>query len=417
MNIFYCNHYASPPSNGGSGRSYYFAKELQSLGHNVVVICASQHHMRATAANPKDLNKLIVDGGVTYLNLRVRSYKGNGLRRLLNVLDYASQLNTLMGLVSQGVLYKPDILIASSPTPFIFAPARKLSSRLDAKLIYEVRDLWPLSLVALGNVSRWHPLVIWMNYIEIRSYKQSDAVVSLLSNSFEHMHIRGLANDKFNWVPNGVSVDEWKEMAILPAEHQELYANLRSRGKKIVVYAGSHAPSDGLEQLLDVKKVLGTSDPPYHIILIGDGISKQALMERTKAEQCTFINFLPKVTKVQSLTAIRQADICYIGWQNTPIYRYGISPNKLSEYMYAQKPVVHAVPETIDPVKEANAGISVKPFDPVALDSALRTLCAMSAEQRDELGKNGRKYVLENMEWSMLARKYEAIMKRLLKAC
>lgn len=393
------------------------AKELANSGHRMIVVCASDHHLRHVAAPAEAHNYITVEQGIEFLQLRVRSYHGNGLQRLLNIFDYCIRIRSLGNLIASGILPKPDVIIGSSAPLFVFSSAHKLARDLKAGFIFEVRDIWPMSLIKVAGVPRWHPLVLWMDLIEHRAYRQADAVVSLLPNAFEHMHARGLTADRFSWIPNGISLDEWLEVLPLPDQHQELFTQLRSSGKTIVLYSGAHGPPNALEQILDLNRVIGIAEVPYHFVMIGDGISKIELVVRAQAERCSFIDFLPRVSKAQSLAAIRQADICYIGWQDKPIYRYGISPNKISEYMYAQKPVVHAVPETKDPVKEARAGISVKPFDPEALDAALRTLCAMSAEQRAEFGRNGRKYVLENLEWSVLARKYEVIMKKLIKQC
>lgn len=415
MIIYYLHHYATPPSCGAVGRPHSLATELKRLGHQVIVGCASDHHLRYTTANVEVLNCITVEDGVKYLTLPVRTYKGNGIKRLQNIFDYCREVKLLNKLIQQSILPKPDIIIASSAPLFIFPAARQFALEVGVPLVLEVRDIWPLSLVELAGIPGWHPLVLWMKLIERRAYKQVDAVVSLLPNALEHMQPLGLTKDRFFCIPNGINLKDWAESPVpLPDIHNNVFDRLKSLGKIVVVYSGSHGPPNALEQVLDLQKVVGNRDIPYHFIFIGEGISKADLIARTQAEGCTFVDFLPRVSKEQSLAAIQKADLCYIGWQDKPIYYYGISPNKISEYMYAQKPIIHVVPETNDPVKEANAGISVKPFDPHALDTALRTLSAMSSEQRAELGRNGRAYVLKNLEWSILARKYEEILKRLM---
>ena len=417
MVIYYLYHYSTPPSVGFVCRPHSLAKELAVLGHRMIVVIAADHHLRSVPAAIETLNRITVEDGVEYLALPVRSYKGNGLKRLKNIFDFCHEVKLLGTRIVKSELPKPDIVIASSAPLFIFSAARSLAHKIGVPLIFEVRDIWPLSLVEIAGISLWHPIVLWMKLIERRAYREADAVVSLLPNALEHMKHLGLTADRFFCIPNGISLNDWGEtQASLPEQHKAVFDRLKSLGKSIVLYSGSHGPPNALEQILDLKKVLAESDSPYHFVLVGDGVSKNELMARAQAEGCSFIDFLPRVSKVQSLSAIQQADLCYIGWHDRPIYRFGISPNKISEYMYAQKPIVHAVPKTNDPVKEANAGISVKPFDPQALDAALRTLCAMSHEQRDELGRNGRRYVLEHLEWSVLARKYETILKKLVGA-
>lgn len=414
MVIYYLYHYAGKPSIDGYSRPHSLAKNLTSFGHRTIIFCASDHHLRPAPVDNEALNCISIEDGIEYFILPVRSYKGNGLKRLQNIFDYCRRIKTLNSLIRKGAIPKPDIIIASSVPLFIFPAARRLTLEIGVPLVFEVRDIWPLSLTEIAGVSRWHPLILWMTLIERNAYRQADAVVSLLPNSFSHMQPLGLSADRFFCIPNGISLEDWSGAPIpLPKQHQAVIDRLLALGKTVVLYSGSHGPPNALEQVLDLKKVLGDADVPYHFVMIGEGISKPKLIARSQEEHCSFIDFLPRVSKRQALAAIQQADVCFIGWQDKPIYRFGISPNKLSEYMYAQKPIVHAVPETNDPVREANAGISVKPFDPYALDAALRTLCAMSAKERDKLGSNGRKYILENLEWSVLASKYEVVLKRL----
>jgi glycosyltransferase involved in cell wall biosynthesis len=415
MVVYYLHHYATPPSAGIVGRPHALASEFRRLGHRIIVVYASDHHLRSVPAAAELVGSITVEEGVEYLILPVRPYKGNGIKRLQNIFDYCKKVKSLKILIRQSKLPKPDIIIASSAPLFVYPAARSLAQDVGVPHIFEVRDIWPLSLVEIAGVSRWHPIVIWMGLIERVAYHQADAIVSLLPNALEHMRHLGLSADRFFFIPNGISLDVWGETPIaLPDQHEAVFRRLRKEGKLIVVYSGSHGPPNALEQILDLKQVIGADEPPYHFVMIGDGISKLGLMAKAEAEQCSYIDFLPRVTKAESIAAIWRADVCFIGWQDKPIYRFGISPNKISEYMYAQKPVIHAVPESNDPVREARAGISVKPFDPGALDAALRTLCGMSPEQRDEMGKNGRRYVLENLEWSILARQYELILQMLL---
>jgi glycosyltransferase involved in cell wall biosynthesis len=99
-------------------------------------------------------------------------------------------------------------------------------------------------------------------------------------------------------------------------------------------------------------------------------------------------------------------DVCFIGWQKKQIYCLGISPNKLNEYFKAAKPVLHAVQAFNDPVKESGAGLSVEPYNPKQLDAALRKFFNMSEEERILVGRKGRNYLQDRLDWSTLGNKY-----------
>jgi len=318
--------------------------------------------------------------------------------------------------IKMGRLERPDIVIPSCAHIFSYLSARSIAKRFKTKLIFEVRDLWPLSLIELAGLSRLHPLVLFMSCIEKSAYKKSDAVVSVLPNAVDYMASKGLDRQKFNYIPNGVNAEEWKTSdQLLNGAFKAVIDFVKAKGKFIVVYSGAHGFPNALDQVLDLKNVLQEQDAPYHFIFIGDGNRKRYLEERAQKEKSHFVSFFPRVPKRKILPVILQADACFIGWQKKNIYRFGISPNKIGDYFMAGKPVVHAVEASNDPVAEVGAGITVEPYNPVQLDHAIRQLIAMGSEERNRIGESGKKYALENLEWSILGKRYADLCQKLLK--
>lgn len=416
MRIWYLNHYAKSPSDGVWGRPYFLARELQAAGHDALLVAASDHHTRARAIPPEKTGQVLSVDDASFYFVRTRPYRGNGLGRYLNMMDFCRGIVRLGRRAQMGLVPKPDVIIASSAHIFVYPVAKTIARRLGVKLIFEVRDLWPLSLVEVAGVSPRHPLVWWMAQIEKDAYDSANAVVSLLPHALDHMVERGLEPSKFHWIPNGAWAREWEEPAEpLPAEHQRVIDEVRTRGQLVVLYAGAHGPPNAMEQVLELGGVTngGATPRPYHIVSIGEGASKAALQARARDERLDFITFLPRVSKGAARQAILQADVCFIGWQDIPIYRFGISANKIFEYMMGEKPVVHAVRAGNDPVAEGGGGISILPNDPVALDAALRRMHALSPSERLEMGRRGRAHVLAEYEWSVLGRRYAAICEQL----
>ena len=414
MNIWYLNHYATPPDYGVPGRPYHLAKSLEKCGHKVTVVCAENHHLRSKSAPAKDLNACQNYVGVDYIHVQTRSYEGNGLGRLLNMCDFARSVARLEHKVTTGLIPCPKILIPSCVHPLVFPAARKLAKKFGAKVIFEVRDIWPLSLIELSRLHKWHPFVLWLNRVERQAYQQADAVVSLLPKALDHMRPLGLDPARFHYIPNGVSLAEWSApSAPLPREHYEVFQDLKKRNKLIVIYAGSHGEPNALDQIFDLARLNRDIDVPYHFVLIGDGVEKEKLIERAEHEKIKFVTFLPKVSKEQIATAIKLSDVCFIGWQKKNIYRFGISPNKIGDYFMCEKPVLHAVFAGNDPVKEADAGISIEPYNPGQLDAALEKLINASPEERSVMGGKGRRYAIENLDWQILGKKYAEICESL----
>ena len=415
MNIWYINHYATPPSYGLPGRSYSFARNLEKLGHKIVVICATCHHYRQSSASLGDQYNCQNYDGVDYYHLPARPYQGNGLGRLLNMLDFAQAIKNMSQKIDRKDLPRPDILIPSCVHSLVFPPAYKLARKYNTKLIYEVRDIWPLSLVELANISSMHPVVLWFKWIERRAYRQADAVVSLLPNALEHMASLGLDKRKFHYIPNGINREEWEAPSVpLPDKHQKVFQQLKKQRKLIVVYAGVHGPGDALDQILDLSKLNQDKNKLYHFVLIGEGVEKENLMKRAKEESISFVTFLPKISKQQVITALKLADVCFVGWKKKKIYKFGISPNKLGDYFMSAKPVLHAFDITDnDPVQEAGAGISVEPYNSEELEDVLQRFCAMTQAERNTMGMNGHRYALENLDWEILGRRYAEICESL----
>jgi len=414
MNIWYINHYATPPPYGLAGRSYSLAINLEKLGHKVTVICAAWHHFRQHPAPLSDQYNCQNYDGVDYYHLPARPYQGNGLGRLLNMLDFSRAIKKLSLRIDGKELPRPDLLISSCVHPLVFPPSYKLSKKYNAKLIYEVRDIWPLSLVELIKVPSVHPIVLWFKWIERRAYRQADAVVSLLPNALEHMAPRGLDKRKYHYIPNGINREEWNAPSVpLPDEHQRVFRRLKKQEKLIVIYTGAHGPPNALDQILGLVKLNKDKNRPYHFVLIGEGIEKEKLMKRAKEEAIPFVTFLPKISKQQVITALKLADACFIGLKNVPVFRFGISPNKLGDYLMASKPIIYAINAGNDPVQEAGAGISIEPYNTRELEDALQRFCAMTQAERNTMGMNGHRYALENLDWEILGRRYAEICESL----
>jgi len=227
MNIWYLNHYATPPHLGTPGRPYALATNLQKLGHNVMIVRATSRGGEQSV-QPEDYNQCRLYAGVNYYHIPTRTYQGNGLGRLMNMLDYSYGVRKLSAKINTQELDRPDVLIPSCVHPLAFPPAHFLAKKYGAKLIYEVRDIWPLSLVELLGVPSMHPLVLWFGWIEKRAYRYADAVVSLLPNALDHMGQLGLEKWKFHFIPNGIDRREWEAPSVpLPEEHEKTIRKIK----------------------------------------------------------------------------------------------------------------------------------------------------------------------------------------------
>lgn len=408
MKILLINHYAGSPEYGMEFRPYYMCKEWLKFGHKVLIVGGSQSHLRKQQPQKEHEN---IDG-VDYSWVKLYKYKGNGIGRIISMGMFISKL---------GMNYKkylrdfvPDIVIASSTYPLDIYPARRIAKHYGAKLIYEVHDLWPLSPIELGGYSPKHPFIRVMQKAEDDCYKYVDAVVSMLPKSEPHMKERGLADGKFFCVPNGIVMDDWMNYPALSEPHLSTLDTLHSEGKFVVGFAGAHGIANSLYAAIDA--VSGLKNDNVVFVLVGTGPEKERLIAYTKQHQIENVLFLPPVNKKLIPSLLEHMDALYIGLQRQSLFRFGISPNKMFDYMMASKPIIQAIDAGNNLVEEAQCGLYAEPDNIEEIRNAILQLKNMSPEERTRLGGNGKDFVMRNHTYGVLAQKFIDVMAGLLKS-
>lgn len=410
MKILYINHYAGSPRHGMEFRPYYLAREWTQAGHEVNMLAADASHLRQ--AHPQLDGKYRDEDidGIRYTWCKTRPYEGNGIGRVLNIFSFLARVMGLSGRYLKQ--WKPDVVIASSTYPLDTVPAAWIAAKTGARLVYEVHDLWPLTPVEVGGMSPKHPFIRLLQWAEDFGYRKADTVVSMLPCAKDYMVAHGMDPAKYAVIPNGVDVAEWRgEAEALPAEHRMRLAELKAQGRFLIGYAGGHGLANALDYLLEAAALM--RDAPVTFVLVGDGPDKEVLAARAAELGLDNVMFLPSIAKRAVPGFLAECDALYIGWRKLPIYRFGINPNKLFDYLMAAKPVIHSVEAGNDMVKEAGAGISVGAEDPAAIADAARRMAATPAEERARMGAAGQAYVLEHHDYAVLARRFlQAVLAR-----
>jgi glycosyltransferase involved in cell wall biosynthesis len=403
MNIVLINQYAGSLRHGMEYRPYYLAREWQRRGHRVTIVAGSFSHLRTRAPQLRGGRTSEDIDGLRYVWLWTPGYRGNGARRALNLFAFAGQLLRYQGWLRREAA--PGVVIASSTHPLDVAPARRLARAAGARLIFEVHDLWPLSPIELGGISPRHPFMQLLQWAEDYAYRHADHVVSMLPNAEAHMRAHGLAPGKFLYVPNGIDLEEWERAAApLPDEPAALIARLRAEGRFLVGYAGAHGVANALHSLLAAAERLRGA--PVAWLLVGQGPEKAALERIARERGLSDVHFLAPVAKAAIPALLAELDALYIGLQSQPLFRFGVSPNKLMDYMMAARPVLYAIAAGNDPVAESGCGLSVPPEDDAAIADAVRRLMALGPEARAAMGVRGRAYVRAHHDYRVLAERF-----------
>ena len=399
MKLLLINHYAGAPQYGMEYRPFYLAREWVRAGHSVQILASTVSHVRSR--QPAAGDELIE--GIAYRWYPTPAYAGNGLGRVLNIWSFCRQLWRDAAQIARDI--QPDVVIASSTYPMDLWVARRIARLCRAKLVYEVHDLWPLSPIELSGMSPRHPFALLCQKAENDGYRDADLVISMLPKVHQHMQAHGLDLRKLCIVPNGIALDEWQgEGEALDADLADFITAQRAAGRMVLGYAGSHGLPNALDFLLDAAKLL--KDEAVAILLVGGGHEKARLAERLRAEAISNVTLFAPIPKLQIPALLACFDVAYIGWQRTPIYRFGIAPNKLMDYMMAQVAVLHSVEAGNDPVAEAQAGLTVPPEDAQAIAAGWRRLAALPAAERAAMGRRGRAFVLAHHSYPVLAARF-----------
>ena len=411
MNILLINHYAGSPTMGMEYRPYYMAKEWTAMGHNVTVILANNSHLRKY--NPELSGNFFEQNidGINYLWVKTPEYEGNGFGRVKNMFAFVRKIFNESSFIANK--YKPDIVIASSTYPSDNYVAKKIAKLSGAKYIYEVHDLWPLSPMELGGMSKYHPFILAMQHAETFAYRNADAVVSMLPKTKDYMVNKGLSPEKWFFIPNGFVKREWDNPAPLNKETAKRIEEIRSKFNTLVGYAGTLGLANALHSLLMAGEKIENS--LVAIVIAGKGPEKENLLSLISGKNINNVFILDPVDKKEIPGLLSEFDILYIGLQYQPLFRFGISPNKMIDYMMAGKPVIQAIKAGNNMVEEAGCGVAIEPENPEKLAKAILKLKNLPPSELKMMGNNGRKFAVANHDYKVLSKQFEELMLKLQK--
>lgn len=406
MNIILINHYAGSPKMGMEYRPYYMAKQWIKAGHDVTIIASTESHIRKENIQAKyDFEEEIIDD-IRYVWVKTPKYKGNGKMRAWNMIQFTTKL--WMNSLRLSQTYNPDVVIASSTYTIDNYAASKLARISNAQYYYEVHDLWPLSPMELGGMSARNPFIRLMQKGEDYAYKYSDKVISMLPHTQEHMKLHGLDLSKWHYIPNGISLEEWENADPLTENLKEQITNWKSKGKKLIAYAGTLGLANALDNLISAAGLIENRDALF--LIFGIGPEEAKLQEMIKNENCSNVLLMGSVPKTTIPALLANMDVLYIGLMRQSLFRFGISPNKLIDYMMSSKPIIQSIDAGNDMVSEANCGISIEPENPKALAEAVDLLLQKSDAELQKMGDNGHQFAMQHHTYKKLAEEFLQIM-------
>ncbi len=292
----------------------------------------------------------------------------------------------------------PDLVIGSTVHPFAAFAACLLARRYQVPFVFEVRDLWPSTLVSMGAISPGGLLDRGLGWLERWLAHRADRIIVLMPGGIAYFQALGIPRNRLLWLPNGAELP--------PTPPTPL--RVQSRPFQLF-YCGAHGPANALDTVLDAMSLLksrGVGPDELILRLIGDGSSKVALQRRAQELSLNAVYFEPPVPKKALSALTTEADGFVVAMQPLPdLYRHGISFNKLFDYFLAGRPIISASCAAHDPVVAADAGLVVPAGDPCALADAIDRLRQLPHQERQRLGANGRAYLEAHHAYPLLAQR------------
>jgi glycosyltransferase involved in cell wall biosynthesis len=398
--ILVMTHAGGSPIQGPNMRWYYLAKALHRHGVRVDIAASSQFHKYLAPPNVvSPIEEHSIDD-VQYYWVKTKRYRGRGLGQVWNQIQFT---RNAFQLAVQNSLKGTDFVVASSPHPLVIHPAIFVARRLGAQLIFESRDLWPKVLIDLGVLSPRHPYALALQHAESRAVRNSEAVITVKEGESQYyVEKYGLDASRITYVPNGFFPDD--RSGPLTTELRGLRAHYRF----IVGYVGAISSYYQLDRLLDVAQNF-RSDPSIGFVVIGSGSSLDQLRTRAEAEDLHAVHFLGSLPKSKAQAALSVFDACYVSLANVDAHKYGVSANKIYEYMEAKRPILAHIATPYDPISRSGCGFVSTDGDPSPIVEGIRQL-----RERDGLaermGTNARAYFEENHDFRSVAKRFLALL-------
>lgn len=401
MRLWIFNHYAETPE-GSATRTFELAKGLARRSHDITIFACSFSHYRLREERfekPWQLFKTEDLQGVRFIWLHGFGYRKNDWRRVLNMLGFGL-LAVIRGITATP---KPQVIIGCSVHPCAALAALLIARLRGARFLVEVTDLWPQVLIDFGRIREWGLTARMLRFIEKLLYNQAAKIIMLWRNTDSYVRSRGIPVDKLVWIPHVVDPTACPAYRLQPQEQ-------RQRTFK-VMYLGSFVQSTALDVILDAALILSRTERELiRIILVGGGVDRNRIIARAQALGLKNVEIRGPVPKRQVMEVMEEADCFVCCIKRSPVYKYGLSMNKLCDYLMSGKPIVFSGDSAYDPVAEAGAGISVSGEDPAALATAIIQMFSLSLVQRQEMGRRGLEWVRKYHHVDVLTDRLEAVV-------
>lgn len=401
MHILFLTDNFPPETNAPASRTHEHTKRWAAAGHRVTVVTTAPN-FPAGKIFEGYRNRLWqreqIDG-VEVIRLWTYITANEGFLR--RTLDYVSFM--VAAILATPFLPRPDVIVSTSPQFFTPCAAFVVSRLKWRPWVFELRDLWPDSIVAVGAMKET-ALIRALRKLEYFLYRKATRIVSVTHSFREILSKNGIDPGKIEVVPNGADLEAYR-----PGDRSEMLADkFDCKGKFVAAYVGTIGLAHGLGTLLDAAEQLRERDD-IAFVLVGAGAEEKVLMAEAGRRGLGNVHFAGSVSKVEVRDYWRFCDVALVLLRDSPLFRH-VLPSKMFEAMSTERPIILGVKGESEAVlKKAGAGIAIPPEDSRALAAAILQLAA-NREERVAMGKAGREFVTTRYNRDVLASRMLAVL-------
>ncbi len=412
MKILYVSQYFPPEMGAPAARAAELSKHWARMGHDVTVLTGFPNH--PTGVVPPEwrsrLRSLVDREQVDGVRV-VRTWLWPLPNRKAHerIRNYASFC--LSSAMSGLELDKPDVVIATSPQLLVALSGWWLAWWKRVPFVFEVRDLWPESLAAVGASGEGGLLHGTLAAIAGFLYRRANHII-VVTPAFKDHLIRNwqVPETKISVVENGVETDLFRPDPLA----SQVRRDLQLEDRFLICYIGTMGMAHGLETLIAAAERLQSIRPAAVFLLIGEGAEKERIVQLAGQRGLNNIRFLDQQPRERIPAYVSAADVCLVMLKKTDLFKTVI-PTKLLEYMACERPVIVAVDgQARQIVEEAGAGMFVEPENSNALIDAIQAL-ANESEKRHQMGVRGRQYIVRRLSRQQTAQDYITVLEGLLR--
>ena len=390
MKIWLVNHYAVPPRYYPLARQANFAKNLMKMGHEVRIFAASTvHNSNDNLLSKEEDYKEVIDDDIQYTLIRCRNYQGNGLGRIYNMCEFAIKLPKICNKYP-----KPDAIVSTSVPPTSCAVGIRLANKYGCIGVAEIADLWPETLVAYGMVGDKNPITLILRKLEKWIYMHADRIVFFEDGDYEYIKEQGwemaIPRGKVFCISNGVNLEDfYYNKDHFTVDDDDLHNTSIFK----VVYTGSIRKVNNLGLLLDTAKKIQNSKIQF--LIWGKGDELDVLRERAEKENIRNVRFKGAVEKKYVPYITSHADMNIVHNSPMNLFRFGISFNKIFDYMAAGRPIICDFNCPYNPVIMSHAGIDVASTDPDVIAKTIEKFAQIDQIEYKKYCENAEKAAKE----------------------